>query len=364
MSNFNDKIKALLAFSASFEGFKSEVETKLNQLSKPTDLGGLVKKEDLNNSISKLSEELKAAKFDAFAFDSARRTFGEEVGVLKSFVDKGFNELRKELETLKDSDELEFLASALSDLDKQLESVRNSIAKPKSYDGEIKELKTAIAKIPAAKSYDKEIKSLGDKLSALPAPKSYDKELAQIKSSLSGFVNAEQVKNLLAELPKPKDFSADIAKLEVKLKAIKLPADKSLEVESLLSRVRKLEAVKPVDYSQEIVAVKKSIPTQIDNSKDIEALKLSTERQIDKLTKALNEQSKQTQQLKQLLSTKDDSSKALTSLGASVAAINKRVESIASDNAVNTLKSDLAGVNKQLVKLLSDFTIFKSAFEE
>ena len=324
MSNFNDKIKALLAFSASFEVFKSEVETKLNQLSKPADLSGLVKKDDLAKGVGELREELKSAKFDAFAFDSARRTFGEEVGVLKSFVDKGFNELRKELETLKDSDELEFLASALSDLDKQLESVRDSIVEPKSY----------------------------------------DKELAQIKSSLSGFVNAEQVKKLLAELPKPKDFSADIAKLEVKLKAIKLPTDKSLEVESLLSRVRKLEAVKPVDYSQEIAVVKKSIPAQIDNSKDIEALKLSTERQIEKLTKALSEQSKQTQQLKQLLNAKDDSGKALKSLGESVAAINKRVESIASDNAVNTLKSDLAGVNKQLVKLQSDFTNFKSAFEE
>lgn len=307
MSNFNDKIKALLAFSASFEGFKSDIEAKLDKLGKPVDLSdlvkkddlsclvkkgdlsGLVKKGDLNQSIDILSEELKKAKFDAFAFDSARRTFGEEIGVLKSFVDKGFNELNKELAALKGSDELEFLASALSDLDKQLESVRDSIVKPKSYDGEIKELKAAIAKIPAAKSYDKEIKSLGDKLSALPAPKSYDKELAQIESSLSGFVNAEQVKNLLAELPKPKDFSADIAKLDNKLKAIKLPADKSLEVESLLSRVRKLEAVKPVDYSQEIAAVKNSIPAQIDNSEQIQDLSSQLESALSKVNDKLSE---------------------------------------------------------------------------
>lgn len=96
MSNFNDKIKALLAFYASFEGFKAEVETKLNQLSEPTDLSGFVKEEELNNSISKLSEELKAAKFDASAFDSARRTFGDEVSVLALAIDKRLKALEQE----------------------------------------------------------------------------------------------------------------------------------------------------------------------------------------------------------------------------------------------------------------------------
>lgn len=245
MSNFNDKIKALLAFSASFEGFKS----------------------DLAKSMNELNNELKAAKLDAF--DSAKRTFYEESEVLKSFVDKGFGELRKELETLKGSKELDFLASALSDLDKQLESVRNSIVKPKSYDTEIKTLKALIEKIPAAKSCDK--------------------ELAKIESSMIGFVSVEQVKKLLAELPKPKDFSGDIAKLESKLKAIKLPADKSLEVESLLSRVRNLEAVKPVDYSQEIAAVKNSIPTQIDNSEQIQDLSSQLESALSKVNAKLSE---------------------------------------------------------------------------
>lgn len=265
MSNFNDKIKALLAFSASFEEFKSE----------------------LAKSMDELNNELKTAKLDAF--DSAKRTFYEESEVLKSFVDKGFNELRKELETLKDSKELDFLASALSDLDKQLEGVRDSIVKPKSYDAEIKALKALIKKMPAPKSYDKEIKALSDKLNALPKPKSYDKELAKIESGMSVFVNAEQVKKLLAELPKPKDFSGDIARVESKLKAIKLPTDKSLEIESLLSRVRKLEAVKPVDYSQEIAAVKNSMPAQIDNSEQIQDLSSQLESALSKVNVKLSE---------------------------------------------------------------------------
>lgn len=125
MSNFNDKIKALLAFSASFEEFKSELEVKLNQLSKPTDLSGLVKKDELAKSLDELNEDIKAAKLDAFAFDSARRTFGEEVGVLKSFVDKGFNELRKELDNSKGSGDIAKLESELkSYIDKEFSKIK------------------------------------------------------------------------------------------------------------------------------------------------------------------------------------------------------------------------------------------------
>lgn len=247
--NFNDKIKALLAFSVSFEEFKSEVETKLNQLSKPADLSGLVKKEDLNNSISKLSEDLKAAKFDAFAFDSARRTFGDEVGVLKSFVDKGFNELRKELSALKDSDELEFLASALSDLDKQLESVRNSIAKPKNYDGEIKGLKSLVEKIPTQKDYSKDIAVVKGLIK--PA-KSYDAEIKELKT-------------LIAKMPAAKSYDKEIKLLGDKLGAL------------------------PVNYSQEILAVKKLIPAQIDNSEQIQELVNQFESALSKVNVKLDE---------------------------------------------------------------------------
>ena len=344
MSNFNDKIKALLAFSASFEGFKSDVEAKINKLAQPVDLSGLVEKDDLNQSIDTLSEELKKAKFDAFAFDSARRTFGEEIGVLKSFIDKEIAKLNDSVKSSNSSDEIELLTSALSDLDKQIVKIQSTIVKPKSYDAEIK--------------------GVHERLEKLPAPKYYDKEIEAIKSSLGGFVGVEKVRQLISEIKKPKDFSADIEALSNKLKAIKLPADKSLEIESLLSRIRKIEAFKPVDYSQEIAVVKKSIPTQIDNSKDIDVLKLSTDKQIKKLTDALSEQSKQMQELKRLLSEKDNSGKAIKSLTESVASINKRVESMSSDNTASTLKSDIAVANKQIVKLQSDFTNFKSAFEE
>lgn len=268
MSNFNDKIKALLAFSASFEGFKSDIEAKLDKLGQPVDLSGLVKKDDLNQSIDSLSGELKKAKFDAFAFDSARRTFGEEIGVLKSFIDKEIAKLNDSVKSSNSSDEIEFLSSALSDLDKQIAKIQSTIVKPKSYDTEIKSI------------------------------------------------------------------------------------------------YEKLETAKNIDYSQDIEAVKKSIPKQIDNTQQVESLKLSTGKQIKKLTDALSEQSKQMQELKRLLSLKDGKEKSIKSPIESVSSINKRVESISSDKAVSALKSELATANSKLSKLQTEFESFKSAFEE
>lgn len=146
MSNFNDRIKALLAFSASFERFKSDIEAKLDKLSKPVDLSGLVKRDDLsdlvkkddlsglvkegdlNQSIDILSEELKKAKLDAFAFDSARRTFGEEIGVLKSFIDKEIVKLNDALsEQSKQMQELKQLLSA-KDSSGRVESISSDRA--------------------------------------------------------------------------------------------------------------------------------------------------------------------------------------------------------------------------------------------
>lgn len=401
MSSINEKIKSLLAFYASFESFKADIETKLDKLDKPVDLNGLVKKDDLNQSIGILSEELKKAKFDAFAFDSARRTFGEEIGVLKSFVDKSIANINGSIESLDSSESIELLTFAMSDLGKQLDKLKSSIVSPKSYDNDIKELKLLVKNLPTAKSYDAdikelhalvgniptqkdyskeikavkqlikpaknydaEIKSVNEKIVKLPAPKHYDKEIKAIESKLAGFIGAEKVKQLISEIKKPKDFSADIESLSNKLKGIKLPADKTPEIESLSSRVKKLETAKHIDYSQDIEAVKKLIPKQIDNTQQVESLKLSTDKQIKKLTDALSEQSRQTQELKHLLSAKDNSDKAIKSLTESVASINKRVESMASDNTASTIKSELAVANKQIVKLQSDFANFKSAFEE
>ena len=93
MNDFNGKIRELLEFSASFERFKHDIEAKLNQLA----LSGLVKKDDLNQSIDILSEELKKAKLDAFAFDSARRTFGDELSTFSSSISKRLDKLEKEV---------------------------------------------------------------------------------------------------------------------------------------------------------------------------------------------------------------------------------------------------------------------------
>lgn len=100
MSNFNEKIKAVLAFSKTFESFKSEIKEKLERLDEPADLSSLAKTSDLDSLKSEIEKELKSANSDKFAFDSARRTFGEEIGVLKSFVDKNIREIKGDIDSL------------------------------------------------------------------------------------------------------------------------------------------------------------------------------------------------------------------------------------------------------------------------
>lgn len=119
MSNFNEKIKAVLAFSSVFEGFKSEIKEKLERLDEPTDLSSLAKRSELESLRGEVEKVLKSVESDKFAFDSARRTFGEEVGVLKSFVDKNIRDIKGDIDRL--DSKIEKLQNDLSEFKRNFE---------------------------------------------------------------------------------------------------------------------------------------------------------------------------------------------------------------------------------------------------
>ncbi len=119
MKNFNDSVKKLLAFVPQFEQFQSK----------------------MNDYIKSNDEQVKKIALNEVKFESARRTFGDEIGVLKSHVDKQF----KSIDDDKTKQAIE--NKKFSTLDKKIESLTKSIAAVN------KELK-------AETKTDKDIKSL------------------------------------------------------------------------------------------------------------------------------------------------------------------------------------------------------------
>lgn len=103
----NDEINRLLARIEALEnaGVSDDIKAKIDIINRLTLPPSITKQCDCKidiesvqtqlDELSKLSEGLKSAKFDAFAFDSARRTFGEELSIFASSINKRLDKLEK-----------------------------------------------------------------------------------------------------------------------------------------------------------------------------------------------------------------------------------------------------------------------------
>ena len=87
--SFNDKIKKLIAFSEEFSTYKKRVELENKKLN--DEIKTL--KEQLTiasdtSAIESLSEKVDNVLISEKVIDSSARSYGEQIGILKSYVDK------------------------------------------------------------------------------------------------------------------------------------------------------------------------------------------------------------------------------------------------------------------------------------
>lgn len=85
---------------AGFNDFKSSIEGKIDNLSNLVSSIDSVSRAELSEKLAELEGKIKESKLDAAKLDSARRTFGEEVGLMKSHIDKQFREFEARLSNL------------------------------------------------------------------------------------------------------------------------------------------------------------------------------------------------------------------------------------------------------------------------
>ena len=160
MKNFNDSIKKLLAFVPQFEQFQGK----------------------MNAYIISNDEKVKKLALNEGKFESARRTFGDQIGVLKSHVDKEFKKVdadkakqaieNKKISTL--DKKIESLTKALADINKGLKAETKADKDIKAVADNLGALKDSFEKNPINKEVEnlkaenkelkKLVKGLGDEL--------------------------------------------------------------------------------------------------------------------------------------------------------------------------------------------------------
>lgn len=324
MSQFNEKIKKLLEFSASFEDFKLQIDGEIKKLADEISGNRGVSESKFSEAMSNMEREIKSARLDRAELDSARRTFGEEVGVLKSYIDKQSREFSNRLCEL----------DSLSDIDEIKKSLSN-IKEPVDYGAAIDEIKRSIKSLDIP-NHSKEIKQITDRIT--------------------------------------------------KVEAVK-PVDSSKQLSAILERLKKIESVKPVDYSISINDIKsqvknltdddsikkqvnqinntiKSLPEPIDNSEQIKALESKLNKRIEALSEKLTKQQDGSKKAISSMVNSKQLDDAVKSLSKSVADINKKVSEINSESQDKAIREGLQQANGAVKKLQSEFNKFKSAFEE
>lgn len=214
MSQFNEKIKKLLEFSASFEDFKLQIGGEVKKLADEISGNRGVSEPKFSEAMSNMEREIKSARLDRAELDSARRTFGEEVGVLKSYIDKQSREFSNRLCEL----------DSLSDIDELKKSLSN-IKEPVDYGAAIDEIKRSIKSLDIP-NHSKEIKQITGRVAKVEAPdpidntgqiydlesrmskrieslsKKLEKQKVDSKKALSATVNSKQLDRAVKSLSK------------------------------------------------------------------------------------------------------------------------------------------------------------------
>lgn len=302
MSQFNEKIKKLLEFSASFEDFKLQIDGEIKKLADEISGNRGVSESKFSEAMSNMEREIKSARLDRAELDSARRTFGEEVGVLKSYIDKQSREFSNRLCEL----------DSLSDIDELKKSLSN-IKEPVDYGAAIDEIKRSIKSLDIP-NHSKEIKQITDRITKV-------------------------------EAVKPVDYSISIN--DIKLQVKKLTDDDSIK--------------KQVNQINNTI---KSLPEPIDNSEQIKALESKLNKRIEALSEKLTKQQAGSKKAISSMVNSKQLDDAVKSLSKSVADINKKVSEINSESQDKAIREGLQQANGAVKKLQSEFNKFKSAFEE
>lgn len=223
MSNFNEKIKEILAFSRGFEQYKKSKDSEIGELK--------LKIEQLSLATSKVEskaneavEKVKASSFDVSVFDSARRTFGEQIGLLKSHIDKeilriekdkkepskpvNLSPLEKDIAAIKGKLELSVnqLASKANakDLDKALKLFDNSESKLKNAEAVIKKQVEDLKK-----SVKSDIEALNKAVKSIESASKSKKDDGAIKSI------TKSLADLNAKVAKIKHYDDSVLKAEL-----------------------------------------------------------------------------------------------------------------------------------------------------
>lgn len=325
MSNFNEKIKQLLAFSNQFESFKTDIAQQIERVEK------LAKSNDsaltqaqLDGAIKPILEKLTKLKSDSYAFDSARRTFGEEVGVLKSHTDKEFRKLLEQLSCVNES--IDFISKLSDGFAAEIKDLKKSVVTPKNYYAEIKALAKKIESIKIPADQTSKVLEIEKAIKSIPAQKNYSVEIENLgkltSKKIESLATNASVKELIASIENPKSYDH--------------------EIKSLADRVKKIESIKPakqVDHKPELTEIKKAIA----------AISAELKTQKSRFSSEINKASK---------------SKPVDSLVKSVADLNKKLSDNTQADRIKELEQQNAALKKQLESLSSEFKNFKNAFEE
>lgn len=179
MSQFNEKIKKLLEFSASFEDFKLQVGGEIKKLADEISGNRGVSEPKFSEAMSNMEREIKSARLDRAELDSARRTFGEEVGVLKSYIDKQSREFSNGLCEL----------GSLSDIDELKKSLSN-IKEPVDYSISINDIKLQVKKLTDDDSIKKQVNQINNTIKSLPEPIDNSEQIKTLESKLNKRIEA------------------------------------------------------------------------------------------------------------------------------------------------------------------------------
>jgi len=305
MSTFNENIKKLTCFIDQFDDFKSEIQKQIDDIKRAQD--GKGKSADdfevLKNKISQLNKKIDKSQLNRVEIDSARRTFGEEVGLLKSHIDKIERSLNKRVDTFDLSGEIKALNKKVSD-----------IKQPFDHSKSIAEIKRELKSLKIPLDTSSQVKELERKVKKLESVEHVDSS-AQVKA----------LEDRLEKIPAQKDYSSEIKKLERKIDEV---SKKQLELDN-----------KTVD-----VAFSKKLKSLSDEVKSI----------------------KNTASKKQPVEfvTAESFKAAIESLTKSVSSINKAVSNFDVTSDLKPLKSEIEKTNSAVKKLQSELNSIKSLFED
>lgn len=148
----NDK-KRILELNEQIETIKSELSIRGKKISDLETRLSLTAESvsdnytELSGSVERVQGLISDSAMDKERFESSRRTFGDQIGILKSYIDKEFKDVRRENDDAGNKKSIDTLKNDLKALSKSVEKASKDNKKDVATNDEIKNLKAENKKL-------------------------------------------------------------------------------------------------------------------------------------------------------------------------------------------------------------------------